>query len=255
MCAEINNLILQNLSVTSATFKSAFKPLLSKEGKWVVSQQAAHTLTSNFSWQFSVVDAMQVGRTALSRWTWNTSTSQIPGARATSSSSPNSTGQSTRPSDLRLSALARSSPAMRTFSTPMRKINGGSRGVTEFSSTHMATVSFQEDGERKMASVGRGNEIFYHYVARKNDIQTQCDMFWWLPPFQLSKFIRIGYLKTHWDLQWNLVSVYWSKVCTHNITYLQWLTPQRIGGVEELNLWTRSKGINQLKVELWFGTQ
>lgn len=93
------------------------------------------------------------------------STSQIHGARTILSSSPNSIGQSTRLNDLQLSVLAKSSHVICTFTTPMRKTNGGTIRVTVFSLTHMPTVSFQEAGERKMASVGQGNKIFSHYVS------------------------------------------------------------------------------------------
>lgn len=126
-----------------------------------------YALTSNFTWQLFAFTT-QGERTALRRWIWNLSTSPIPGAQSISSSSPNSTEQSTRPSDLPLSALAKSSPVMCIFTMPMRKINGDTRRDTGFSLTHMPTVSFQEAGERKMALVGQGNTNVYPYIARKN---------------------------------------------------------------------------------------
>lgn len=110
----------------------------------------------------------QVERTALRHWIWSMSTLQIRGAQRISSSSPNSSGQSARPSDLPLFPLAKSSPAMWTSTTPMRKTNGETRGVTAFSLTHMPTVSSQEAGERKKASVGQGNQICPLWFVERN---------------------------------------------------------------------------------------
>lgn len=88
------------------------------------------------------------------------STSQIPGAQRISSSSQNSIGHSTETNDLQLSVLEKSCLAFCTSTTPMRKTNGGTRKGTVFSLTHMHTVSFQEAGERKTASVGQGIKYF-----------------------------------------------------------------------------------------------
>ena len=150
---------------------------------------------------------MQVEKTASSRLIWSMSTSQIPGARRISSSSPNSTGQSTRPSDLPPSALAKSSPAMCTFTTPTRKINGGTRGVTEFSSTHMPIVSFQKAGERKTASVGQGNQRLYHYPPTPMITEVE----------ELDLWIRSGVINQVKVEPW-----FGTQQCLGNISFLNW---------------------------------
>lgn len=126
------------------------------QGNFCSQLYLSHRLLRATSLLFLTTLLSQARRTALRQWIWNLSTSRTLGALRITVSSTGSIIHCTRPNDLPLSTLTRSSHNICTSTTPTRKTNGGTRGVIVFSTTHMPTRSFQKAGKRKMVSRGHG---------------------------------------------------------------------------------------------------